>query len=206
MSKKLQLTLAILKPDLTLRPYCVDQVRHMLLQNDFIFVKSKEEHLDPAKVKSFYQEHQGKFFYNRLVTYMSRYERKIILYNLSIFITSVKHLFIFSGCSHIHILGRNENAIQKWRTMMGPTKVFKTRYEQPNTIRGLFGITDTRNSSHGSDSEETARQEIQFFFPEFDFDNFYRSGQDQAFLNGQISQTLFLDQKLFQHFVKDNNS
>ena len=89
---------------------------------------------------------------------------------------------------------------------MGPTKVFKTRYEQPDTIRGLFGITDTRNSSHGSDSEETARQEIQFFFPEFDFDNFYRSGQDQAFLNGQISQTLFLDQKLFQHFVKDNNS
>ena len=89
---------------------------------------------------------------------------------------------------------------------MGPTKVFKTRYEQPDTIRGLFGITDTRNSSHGSDSEETARQEIQFFFPEFDFDNFYRSGQDQAFLNGQISQNLFLDQKLFQHFVKDNNS
>ena len=84
---------------------------------------------------------------------------------------------------------------------MGPTKVFKTRYEQPDTIRGLFGITDTRNSSHGSDSEETARQEIQFFFPEFDFDDFYRSGQDQAFLNGQISQTLFLDEKLFQHFV-----
>ena len=73
MSKKLQLTLAIFKPDLTLRPYCVDHVRDMLLQNDFIFVKSKEEHLDPVKVKSFYQEHQGKFFYNRLVTYMSRY-------------------------------------------------------------------------------------------------------------------------------------
>ena len=89
--------------------------------------------------------------------------------------------------------------------MMGPTKVFKTRYEQPDTIRGLFGITDTRNSSHGSDSEETARQEIQFFFPEFDFDNFYRSGQDQAFLNGQISQNLFLDKKLFQHCVKDNS-
>ena len=88
---------------------------------------------------------------------------------------------------------------------MGPTKVFKTRYEQPDTIRGLFGITDTRNSSHGSDSEETARQEIQFFFPEFDFDDFYRSGQDQAFLNGQISQTLFLDEKLFQHFVQDNS-
>ena len=95
MSKKLQLTLAILKPDLTLRPYCVDQVRDMLLQNDFIFVKSKEEHLDPVNVKSFYKEHQGKFFYNRLVTYMSRYERKIILYNLSIFITSVKHCIYF---------------------------------------------------------------------------------------------------------------
>ena len=52
MSKKLQLTLAILKPDLTLRPYCVEHVRAMLLENDFIFVKSKEEHLDPIKAKS----------------------------------------------------------------------------------------------------------------------------------------------------------
>lgn len=33
---------------------------------------------------------------------------------------------------------------------MGPTKVYKTKYEAPDTIRGMFGLTDTRNSTHGS--------------------------------------------------------
>lgn len=33
---------------------------------------------------------------------------------------------------------------------MGPTKVYKTKYEAPHTIRGMFGLTDTRNSTHGS--------------------------------------------------------
>ena len=176
-SNTLQLTLAILKPDLILRPYSVEHIRATLLQNDFIAIKSKQECLNHSKVKEFYQEHEGKFFYNRLVTYMS------------------------SGYSHIHILGRSNDAIQKWRSIMGPTKVSKTKYEQPDTIRGQFGITDTRNSSHGSYSEETARKEIEFFFPEFDFEEFYKTGQDQMYLNGQIRRTLFLDKILFQHFL-----
>lgn len=33
---------------------------------------------------------------------------------------------------------------------MGPTKVFKTIYSHPNSIRGRFGLTDTRNATHGS--------------------------------------------------------
>ena len=51
---------------------------------------------------------------------------------------------------------------------MGPTKVFKTRFSHPDSIRGRFGLTDTRNCSHGSDSTETATQEMEFFYPEFD--------------------------------------
>ncbi|KAK2167498.1 hypothetical protein LSH36_27g09084 [Paralvinella palmiformis] len=50
---------------------------------------------------------------------------------------------------------------------MGPTKVYRTVYENPASIRGMFGLTDTRNCTHGSDSEETAKREIGFFFPEF---------------------------------------
>lgn len=57
---------------------------------------------------------------------------------------------------------------------MGPTKVFKTRYTNPETIRGQFGLTDTRNSTHGSDSDETARIEMKFFFPKFDPHNFLK--------------------------------
>ena len=57
---------------------------------------------------------------------------------------------------------------------MGPTKVFKTRYSDPETIRGQFGLTDTRNSTHGSDSDATARKEMAFFFPDFDPEQFFR--------------------------------
>ncbi|KAH9402196.1 Nucleoside diphosphate kinase 6 [Tyrophagus putrescentiae] len=43
----------------------------------------------------------------------------------------------------------------------------KTRLEQPTTIRGRFGATDTQNATHGSDSVETASREVAFFFPDF---------------------------------------
>lgn len=171
------MTLAILKPDLTQRPFSVEHVRELLLKNKFIAIQTKHERLSRAKVEEFYKEHRGKFFYNRLVTFMS------------------------SGVSHIHILGREEEAIKTWRDLMGPTKVLKTRYDQPHSIRGLLGLTDTRNSTHGSDSEETARSEINFFFPEFDVNHFFAGKSDVAFLNGQINGSLQLDRVLFQHYL-----
>lgn len=33
---------------------------------------------------------------------------------------------------------------------MGPTKVYKAQFEAPNTIRGKYGLSDTRNATHGS--------------------------------------------------------
>ena len=38
----------------------------------------------------------------------------------------------------------------------------------PGSIRAQFGISDTRNATHGSDSEISSRNELAFFFPEFD--------------------------------------
>lgn len=54
-----------------------------------------------------------------------------------------------------------------WRQLLGPTKVFKTIYSHPESIRGLFGLTDTRNACHGSDSPESAVHEIRKIFPDF---------------------------------------
>ncbi|XP_074599807.1 nucleoside diphosphate kinase 6 isoform X1 [Brevipalpus obovatus] len=85
---------------------------------------------------------KGKFFHGRLIS------------------------FITSGPLWAHILARPD-AIKTWRNLMGPTKVFKAIYEAPESIRGKFGLSDTRNAVHGSDSEETAFREMQFFFPEF---------------------------------------
>ena len=68
---------------------------------------------------------------------------------------------------------------------MGPTKVFKTIYDQPNSLRGMFGTTDTRNATHGSDSEDNARIEMKFFFPEFD-PKAWHTIEEENFLKGQI--------------------
>jgi len=146
--KPLELTLGILKPDLAQHRQNLQQVRELIVENNFIVVRSKMIKLNRARAEQFYAEHRGRFFFNRLVTFMS------------------------SGPCQPLILAK-VNAIQSWRDLMGPTKVFQSRYSHPESIRGRYGLTDTRNSSHGSDSTITAKQEMEFFFPEFDAEEFY---------------------------------
>ena len=107
----------------------------MILDNNFLVVRSSQMTLSKKRAGDFYEEHRGKFFYNRLVTYMS------------------------SGPAQALILAK-EGAIEGWRELMGPTKVFKTRFDKPESIRGQFGLSDTRNCSHGSDSKQSAEKEM----------------------------------------------
>lgn len=74
-----------------------------------------------------------------------------------------------SGPIEVHILAGND-VIAGWRTLLGPTRVYKAVYSHPNSIRGLFGLSDTRNVCHGSDSEESAKREIGIFFSDFNVD------------------------------------
>mgnify|MGYP001473650411 len=53
------------------------------------------------------------------------------------------------------------NVIMENRRIMGATD---PKNAEPNTIRKLYGISIDKNSVHGSDSEETAKKEISFFF------------------------------------------
>ncbi|XP_015471455.1 nucleoside diphosphate kinase 6 isoform X3 [Parus major] len=79
----------------------------------------------------------------------------------------------------------HENAVPLWRSLMGPTKVFRARHSDPDSIRGAYGLTDTRNTTHGSDSPASASREIAFFFPEFDERRWYE--QDEPRLRrGQL--------------------
>ena len=112
LQKRLQLTLAILKPDLTQRPYAIEHVRSLLLNEGFIAIQSQIVQLPKSKVELFYEEHKERFFYNRLVTYMS------------------------SATSHIHILARQDDAIHRWRALLGPTKVTAlSRHNTPGIPR-----------------------------------------------------------------------
>nr|XP_011737505.1 nucleoside diphosphate kinase 6 isoform X4 [Macaca nemestrina]XP_024648288.1 nucleoside diphosphate kinase 6 isoform X4 [Macaca nemestrina] len=60
-----------------------------------------------------------------------------------------QHLYPLSGPIRAYILA-HKDAIQLWRTLMGPTRVFRARHVAPDSIRGSFGLTDTRNTTHGS--------------------------------------------------------
>ncbi|CAO2633473.1 Nucleoside diphosphate kinase 6 [Lemmus lemmus] len=67
----------------------------------------------------------------------------------------------------------HKDAIQLWRTLMGPTRVFRARHMAPDSIRGSLGLTDTRNTTHGSDSVVSASREIASFFPDFSEQRWY---------------------------------
>jgi nucleoside-diphosphate kinase len=114
-----------------------------LVAAQFWVVRSATVRLSRERAGQFYAEHEGKFFHNRLVTFMSS-----------------------GACQPLVLAGRG--AVPAWREAMGPTRVLKARFSHPESIRGRFGLTDTRNCSHGSDSAETAAREIEFFFPTFD--------------------------------------
>ena len=157
----LQLTLAILKPDLVQHPPNLAVVRNMIIENNFLVVRSKIIYLSRSRAEQFYAEHNKKFFYTRLVTFMS------------------------SGPCQPLILARKD-AITRWRELMGPTKVFKSRFSHPESIRGRFGLTDTRNCSHGSDSTDTASKEMEFFYPEFDRQQ-WEQGEMSMFEKGIIN-------------------
>lgn len=68
---------------------------------------------------------------------------------------------------------------------MGPTKVFKALHEDPESVRAKYGLTDTRNVTHGSDSSDTAEKEIAFFFPEFHLETWRREEQ-KGFEDGRV--------------------
>ncbi|KAM4748098.1 nucleoside diphosphate kinase 6 [Rhinophrynus dorsalis] len=148
-TRPLQLTLALIKPDAVAHPIIYDAVHQKILQNNFLIVRSKELQWRNTDSQNFYREHSGRFFYQRLVEFMS------------------------SGPMRAYILA-HEDAIQLWRNLMGPTKVFKARIIAPESVRGDLGLTDTRNTTHGSDSFESACREIPYFFPEFSTNQWYQ--------------------------------
>ncbi|KAM0737148.1 Nucleoside diphosphate kinase 6 [Formica fusca] len=154
--KYLQLTLAILKPHVVKSPFALQKIRDLIIDNNFKVVRSRRATISREEAELFYKEHRDKFFYNRLVTFMS------------------------SGPSDIHILAAHD-AVAKWRQLMGPTKVYQAQYNAPDTIRGMFGLSDTRNATHGSDSTESAKREIAIFFKDFDTKKWY--DKEEIFYN-----------------------
>ena len=134
-NNSLERTLSIIKPDAVEREL-ETKIKKIFLDNKLNIVDSKKIQISKEEAEKFYKVHQTKPFYERLCSYLS------------------------SG-PIIAIILDGENAIQKNRDLMGATDPKKAK---DGTIRKLYGISIDKNSVHGSDSLENAKEEIDFFF------------------------------------------
>ena len=131
----LELTLSIIKPDAVERNL-TEEIKEIFSKNELKVKETKKIQLSKEEAAEFYKVHQSKPFYNDLCSYLS------------------------SGPIVVMIL-EGKNAVASYRKLMGSTDPKKA---DDNTIRKLYGISIDKNSVHGSDSNENAKKEIDFFF------------------------------------------
>ena len=128
-------TLCIVKPD-AMRKRVLGRILAMVEERGLVPVAARIVSLAPGDAERFYAVHRERKFFPDLVRFMS------------------------SGPVFVAVL-EGEEAIGRWRDIMGPTDSTKA---PKGTIRGEFGTDVEKNAVHGSDGAETARAEIAFFF------------------------------------------
>lgn len=128
-------TLIILKPDAVQRGL-VGQILARFESRGFKFAAMKLIRIPREQAERHYAEHQGKPFYEGLVS------------------------FITSSPVVVGVV-EGPNAIATVRAMMGATNPINSA---PGTIRGDYAIELSYNVIHGSDGPESAQREISIFF------------------------------------------
>ena len=131
----LEKTLSIIKPDAVKRDL-TGKIITMFEEKGLRVVAQKKIWLSKEQAGSFYDIHRDRPFFDELCEFMS------------------------SGPIVVQVLQGN-SAIELNREIMGATN---PEQAEAGTIRKEFALSMTENSAHGSDSPETAREEIGFFF------------------------------------------
>lgn len=114
------------------------EIIDMLIKNRFRIIAMRQFQFNTAQARAFYAVHEGKHFFNDLVTY------------------------IISG-DVIGLALEKEGAIGLLRELVGATDPATAR---PGTIRYLYGTDLQRNAVHASDSQASAEKELAIVFPE----------------------------------------
>ena len=128
-------TLSIIKPDAVKRDL-TGKIIALFEEKGLRVVAQKKIWLSKEQAGSFYDIHRDRPFFDELCEFMS------------------------SGPIVVQVLQGN-SAIELNREIMGATN---PEQAEAGTIRKEFALSMTENSAHGSDSPETAREEISFFF------------------------------------------
>ncbi|NXK91624.1 TXND3 protein, partial [Formicarius rufipectus] len=132
-------TFALIKPDAA-KNY-KDDIMKRVKEAGFTISKIKEESLTREMAAQFYKDHEGKPFYDQLVSCMTE------------------------GPSVIMVLSK-ENAVEEWRKLMGPTDPEEAKKISPQSIRAQFAHDILSNGVHGSSNIEHAMKSIEFAFGE----------------------------------------
>jgi nucleoside-diphosphate kinase len=128
-------TFMMIKPDATKNGY-TGAILQKINEGGFRLVAMKMIHLSGEKAGEFYAVHQERSFYSELVD------------------------FISSGPVTAAILEK-DNAVESFRKLIGSTNPAQA---DEGTIRKLYAASIGENAIHGSDSDDNARVESDFFF------------------------------------------
>jgi len=128
-------TLSIIKPDAVAKSV-IGQIYSRFEQAGLSIIAARMTQLTREQAEGFYAVHKERPFFNALVSFM------------------------ISGPVMIQVLS-GSNAVAKHRDLMGATN---PKDAAPGTIRADFADSIDANAVHGSDSAETAAEEIAYFF------------------------------------------
>src|SRR5437867_4325708 len=128
-------TFGIVKPDAVAKG-AVGAVIDMVEKGGLRVIGLRMAHLSQRQAEGFYAVHKERPFFKDLVKFMT------------------------SGPCVVMAL-EGENAIARYRELMGPTDSKKA---PPGTIRHKYGTDIERNAVHGSDGTDTAKFELGYFF------------------------------------------
>ncbi len=128
-------TFTMIKPDATAKNY-IGGILKMINDGGFKIIAMKYTQLSKEAAGKFYEVHNARPFYGELVDYMS------------------------SGPIVAAILEK-DNAVAEFRTLIGATN---PKDAAEGTIRKIYAESIAANAVHGSDSDENAQIEGDFFF------------------------------------------
>lgn len=133
-------TFAIIKPDAVKAQY-TGRIIQRIEEAGFTIRAMRIRSLSVKEAEGFYAVHRERPFFASLTQFMS------------------------SGPLVVLAL-EADDAIRKWRTLMGATDPAKA---DGGTLRKEFGASIENNATHGSDAPETAAFELGYFFPGIEF-------------------------------------
>ena len=135
-------TFSIIKPDATKRNI-TGSINKIIEDNNLVIIAQKRIKLSKEKAEGFYSIHKDKPFFNDLIEYMT------------------------SGPVIVQVL-QGDNAVENYRRIMGATN---PENAEEGTIRKKHALNIQENSVHGSDTEENAKIEINYFFEDSEIFN-----------------------------------